>query len=249
MEHNKTGKYLKYAIGEIVLVVIGILIALQINNWNEQRKEQIKETIVVKSLYNEFIENSKYIEERIQYLNDSYNNGGITLLKFCNENYTEVSADSLLNLIEFAFIGPGYSPKISTFNRIINNEEFNLIRSDSLKVLMNQYSSILEFTFITNNLLISDIGKLHTYSKDKFGGIAFSKKINDHQLSSLGLTPFSGISIKEPTFNPNDIVSDQEFESILTIHYLNYGFTLNRLIEIQDLNLNIRDFIDKHYKF
>jgi hypothetical protein len=35
---NKTGKYFKYAIGEIVLVVIGILIALQINNWNENRK-------------------------------------------------------------------------------------------------------------------------------------------------------------------------------------------------------------------
>ena len=35
---NKTSKYLKYAIGEIVLVVIGILIALQINNWNESRK-------------------------------------------------------------------------------------------------------------------------------------------------------------------------------------------------------------------
>ncbi|MDB9961778.1 DUF6090 family protein, partial [Oceanihabitans sp.] len=34
---NKTGKYFKYAIGEIVLVVIGILIALQINNWNENR--------------------------------------------------------------------------------------------------------------------------------------------------------------------------------------------------------------------
>ena len=39
MEKNKTGKYLKYAIGEIVLVVIGILIALQINNWNEGRKK------------------------------------------------------------------------------------------------------------------------------------------------------------------------------------------------------------------
>ncbi|WP_339614296.1 DUF6090 family protein [uncultured Winogradskyella sp.] len=36
---NKTGKYFKYAIGEIILVVIGILIALQINNWNEQRKQ------------------------------------------------------------------------------------------------------------------------------------------------------------------------------------------------------------------
>ena len=48
MEQNKTGKpampvgkYIKYAIGEIVLVVIGILIALQINNWNEERKEVI----------------------------------------------------------------------------------------------------------------------------------------------------------------------------------------------------------------
>ncbi|PTM11531.1 MAG: hypothetical protein DA407_01435 [Bacteroidetes bacterium] len=42
MEQNKTGKYLKYAIGEIALVVIGILIALQINNWNESRKESDK---------------------------------------------------------------------------------------------------------------------------------------------------------------------------------------------------------------
>ena len=38
MTEGKTSKYLKYAIGEIVLVVIGILIALQINNWNEYRK-------------------------------------------------------------------------------------------------------------------------------------------------------------------------------------------------------------------
>ena len=36
---NKTSKYFKYAIGEIILVVIGILIALQINNWNENRNK------------------------------------------------------------------------------------------------------------------------------------------------------------------------------------------------------------------
>jgi len=40
MEKNKKGKYLKYAIGEIVLVVVGILIALQINNWNEKKNNQ-----------------------------------------------------------------------------------------------------------------------------------------------------------------------------------------------------------------
>jgi hypothetical protein len=50
MEKNKTGKYFKYAIGEIILVVIGILIALQINNWNEQRKIKQKETIILNQL-------------------------------------------------------------------------------------------------------------------------------------------------------------------------------------------------------
>ena len=42
LSKGKTGKYLKYAIGEIVLVVIGILIALGINNWNENRKSEEK---------------------------------------------------------------------------------------------------------------------------------------------------------------------------------------------------------------
>ena len=43
INQNQMGKYFKYAIGEIVLVVLGILIALQINNWNEDRKKTKKE--------------------------------------------------------------------------------------------------------------------------------------------------------------------------------------------------------------
>ena len=50
METGKTGKYLKYAIGEIILVVIGILIALQINNQNELSKEREKEVSYLKNL-------------------------------------------------------------------------------------------------------------------------------------------------------------------------------------------------------
>jgi len=56
MEKNKIGKYLKYAIGEIVLVVIGILIALQINNWNELNKERASEKIIL----NEIRDNLKF---------------------------------------------------------------------------------------------------------------------------------------------------------------------------------------------
>jgi hypothetical protein len=47
---NKTGKYLKYAIGEIVLVVIGILIALSLNNWNEKRSLKNEEIKLLKEM-------------------------------------------------------------------------------------------------------------------------------------------------------------------------------------------------------
>ena len=53
LSEGKTGKYLKYAIGEIALVVIGILIALQINNWNENRKDNFVELKILESLNND----------------------------------------------------------------------------------------------------------------------------------------------------------------------------------------------------
>jgi len=58
MEKNKTGKYLKYAIGEILLVVIGILIALQINNWNASKKINESKKIAISKITEE-VENNK----------------------------------------------------------------------------------------------------------------------------------------------------------------------------------------------
>ena len=67
MKKSKTGKYFKYAIGEIILVVIGILIALSINNWNETKKERKLETKVLNELltslennYNSMVSDSTY---------------------------------------------------------------------------------------------------------------------------------------------------------------------------------------------
>lgn len=62
LTENKVSNYLIYAIGEIVLVVIGILIALQINNWNENTKLEIEETRLLKQLNIEFKNNKKALE-------------------------------------------------------------------------------------------------------------------------------------------------------------------------------------------
>ncbi|MEE9363817.1 MAG: DUF6090 family protein [Cellulophaga sp.] len=65
MEKNKTGKYFKYAIGEIILVVIGILIALSINNWNENRKDKKYLNQIFSSIENELEESSIDIKKVI----------------------------------------------------------------------------------------------------------------------------------------------------------------------------------------
>jgi hypothetical protein len=74
---NKKSKYFKYAIGEIVLVVIGILIALQINNWNENRKLINNEKIILTELiedleldYNAFNEDKKLLEKQLKLVDE-----------------------------------------------------------------------------------------------------------------------------------------------------------------------------------
>ena len=58
MKQNKTSRYFKYALGEIVLVVIGILIALQINNWNENRKNRQFESEIITLINDNLLKDS-----------------------------------------------------------------------------------------------------------------------------------------------------------------------------------------------
>ena len=75
LSQNKLGKYLLYAVGEIVLVMVGILLALQVNNWNEQRKNTIQEEQILKELVinlqtnlEEFERNIKIQKNRIRHI-------------------------------------------------------------------------------------------------------------------------------------------------------------------------------------
>jgi hypothetical protein len=92
MERNKTGKYLKYAIGEIVLVVIGILIALSINNWNEKRLEKNEAANYVEQIKIE-------LESDITHFNNDISlmqNWSDYLNKVSDGKYNEVDLSRLL---------------------------------------------------------------------------------------------------------------------------------------------------------
>ena len=65
IENSRTRQYLFYAVGEVVLVVVGILIALQINNWNEWRKDRHQERVLLEGLYDNLNLNKALLEERL----------------------------------------------------------------------------------------------------------------------------------------------------------------------------------------
>ena len=65
-DENKPVLYMRYAFGEIILVVIGILIALQINNWNQSQKELNKEVQLYSEIYGDLKDESIRIDEHIE---------------------------------------------------------------------------------------------------------------------------------------------------------------------------------------
>ena len=86
---NKTGKYFKYAIGEIILVVIGILIALQINNWNEKQKEKEQIRNIYARILEDFNQSTNEIESFIHNMDTTHS-------LMLNIRKGEVNRDSLL---------------------------------------------------------------------------------------------------------------------------------------------------------
>ncbi|MCW5518183.1 DUF6090 family protein [Muriicola sp. Z0-33] len=92
MEKNKTGKYIKYAIGEIVLVVIGILIALQINNWNESRKDQHELTNILQNIVTDMRVDALSLKDNLEYANEE--NKRIKMF-LNNKDYSGFTRDSL----------------------------------------------------------------------------------------------------------------------------------------------------------
>ena len=97
MDENKTSKYFKYAIGEIILVVIGILIALQINNWNENRKKSNLRATLTKSIKEDLKADVIYLDHFTKRVDSSFQ-----LLRNQSQyvNRISYSTDSLVHFLK-----------------------------------------------------------------------------------------------------------------------------------------------------
>ena len=144
LTQNKFSKYLFYAIGEIVLVVIGILIALQINNWNELKKNTNKEFYLLQQLQKEFEKDSSLIETQAWLTNFKVQDG--KKIKLFLEGKNSLSADSLVSLLFYNGKALLFQSNTPTYDEIISSGNLSLISSENLKAKISNYKSDISRT-------------------------------------------------------------------------------------------------------
>ena len=151
LTENKFIKYLLYAVGEIILVVVGILIALAINNNNEARKTKIKELnylIGIKSdLYLNLSELKAYVTTR-----ETSVNSAETILEFSTEK-KEIDPEKFNFHNLNVQIWYPFNKNDNTFQELINSGNLAIVSNDSIKnTLLNMDLAYKKIDFIENHM-------------------------------------------------------------------------------------------------
>ena len=208
LSDGKTGKYFKYAIGEIVLVVIGILIALQINtakNNNDKRLEEIThlENILSdlkqdKSELIKIIERRKSKTESATIMESYYHTQKVDSLNLYYSNWTNV------------LLWETHNPSLVTFNELINSGKLSTLSNEKVKQLLLQIDYKYNQMFELRNHMY------HDYTD------YFYKPFGDFIDYENGLKAFL-----EP--NADIELSREDVEIALKSKRIKNGFTLARL--------------------
>jgi len=139
---NKTGMYLKYALGEIILVVIGILLALQINNWNENRINQQKEKLILKELHNEFKSNKIQLDTVL-----FINRRSFRSVKYVRSQLPIAIESTNLDSLAYHLYTIGFTytfnPSKGVTNALMNSATFNLISNEELRQQLIRWDDVV----------------------------------------------------------------------------------------------------------
>lgn len=220
LAEGKTTKYFKYAIGEIVLVVIGILIAFSINNWNEQRKYKNLEVSMLIEIRASFQESLQEINDMIQ-INEKYVENYTILLEYSNNKLPyDQSLDSYFGQLEY-WASPYFNYSAFETLKTLGAE---LISNDSLKKrIIRMYDRDLEF-------LVNDYDK------------------SEWNYSTAVVHPFFSKNLERDIKNNNALANDYnelmknaEFKNIITSLIV---MRSNGVRRSQDLKLTLVNLIE-----
>ncbi len=263
MEKNKTGKYLTYAIGEIILVVIGILIAVQINNWNQGRnRAQLEITLLQQlkvemlTIYGDIYSDYNLISLGIQSHYD--------MLDYIDQDVAyndSMSFDfAVLKIDEYIY------PSDAVYSRI-KEEGLDIIRNDSIRYLtqgiyestfprlskINSFnpdiSETLDAYYLDHFKLNTDYSLKynHTFDNDTLGGKIYRESYNyPYEITrndskrnyTIGFIPLDFEALKKDHRFRLLLAQTEEYRYFKARNYYRAKSTIQNLIRIIDKELD-----------
>ena len=214
---NRFGRYFFYALGEILLVVIGILIAVQLNNWNEGRKDQQRLKNHYIELLNELNGDRDRIKEIIEVVKN-LNDITFEISEFINaaKSNTDTAriADDLLNCEPYAF----FSVSRSAYTTLLSSGDIQLIKNAQLKNALSIYHDQTNWGWTAHNgnlkLVIERYASyVHRFLPPLlFRDIYISEFSNDLKNETFN----TYTTIKKPKIEWGRLKNDEEFGDIIS---------------------------------
>jgi hypothetical protein len=220
IKENKASKYLLYAIGEIILVVIGILIALQLNNWNENAKQSRIEQHYLVALKEEFTYNRVKLE-RVMNTNQNNADYALKISNLMGPDNPEITEKEFSTLaMEMTNWHVMYHPNQAVLDEIISSGKLSIFKNDTLKFALSSSKGLLskikfqEDEHSASRMNVIDIMNAEGNAK---------KMITDAQGDTF--------DIKESKFKLGNLqllqsqkLENELMEFILTARYLNQNY-------------------------
>ena len=140
---SRFGRYLRYAVGEILLVVVGILIALQVNNWNQERKNLKEGQLIKQNIHEEFIKNQELFKESRK-LNEDALSANKLLINLAGTEKPELVKYNLDSLFNSSLMAESYLPTSNSLQDMMQSGRMNLLNNAELKNTILSWNAALD---------------------------------------------------------------------------------------------------------
>lgn len=232
LSEGKTAKYIKYAAGEIILVVIGILIALGISDWNDTRKERNETDDFISRLSKEIDINISNVEKAIT-LQAKHISASKSLLDMFHKDKATIEARSLDSLLIIIYQSTSVEINNGTFSEGLNTGKIGNIPSDRLRSALYSLPSVISDTRRLENINTSDLNGPFT----QFLYPNYNYRNMDNQFSEykgeIGETKFE-------EFDNMEVLDKMEFENYMDNRYFNNSVQLEQYKKLKTEFLQIK---------
>ena len=225
---NKTAKYLRYAIGEILLVVIGILIALQVNNWNQDRTNKKAGKLIKQNIHEEFTKNQDLLKESQKLSNEALATG-TTLMSLIGMEKHELATYNLDSLFNSSLMAEAYLPTSHSLQDIMQSGRMNLLNNLELKNTILSWNAALD--------LFKEYKEVQTNWQNNQYLPYLLSVISFKQMDIYNNKKWSGKSKLTTDYSP--IFHDIKFENMVDNNLYLIDYLLQQLENIEKYQLKI----------